>query len=193
MPYLDIFGQIAARYDRLLPFRDGTRLRRLLGLPIAGRLLDIGGGTGRVSAAFAAETGLTVVLDESPEMLRQAVAKGLPAVCASAERLPFADGVFQRALMVDSLHHMADAQTSLAEACRVLCVGGAGHDAGRLVIEEPNIAHNRVRLIALGERLLGMRSRFYRAAHLRDMLRVCGARILQEEEGADVWLVATHG
>ncbi len=193
MSYRDIFGRIAAYYDRLLPFGDGTRLRRLLALPITGWLLDIGGGTGRVSINFAAEIGLTVVLDESHEMLRQAAAKGLPAVCASAEHLPFADGVFQRALMVDSLHHMADAQASLAEACRVLCVGGAEHDAGRLVIEEPNIEHNRVRWIALAERLLGMRSRFYRAAHLRDMLHVCGARVLQEEEGINVWIVAAHG
>jgi len=57
----------------------------------------------------------------------------------------------------------------------------------------PNIAHNRVRLIALAERLLEMRSRFFRPAHLRAMLGVCGACILQEEGGANVWIVATHG
>ena len=46
----DHFGLLAPFYERVIPPPDLRRWQELLRLPVAGNLLDAGGGTGRVSA-----------------------------------------------------------------------------------------------------------------------------------------------
>ena len=55
--------------------------------------------------------------------------------CADAAHLPFCDGRFATVLIRDVLHHLAQPEATLAEACRVLAPGGS------FVLIEPN-AHN---------------------------------------------------
>ena len=57
--------------------------------------------------------------------------------------------------MVDALHHVADQTRHRSRALRVFEPGG------RIVIEEPDIRYFGVKLIALGEKLLLMRSHFF--------------------------------
>jgi ubiquinone/menaquinone biosynthesis C-methylase UbiE len=165
-PPFDHFRFVAAIYDRFAgDGADGEAERRvlaeLLALPVDGWLLDAGGGTGRISGGISSQTSGVVVADASLPMLRQARPKvGLFPARAQAERLPFADGVFARILIVDAFHHFYDQEAVTAELWRVLRPGG------RLVLLEPNIERWAVKLIALGERLLLMRSRFYRAEAL---------------------------
>ena len=54
-----------------------------------------------------------------------------------------------------------------------------------MVVEEPDISLWGVKLAALAERLLLMRSRFASIADLRNVLERAGARILAVEEGPD--------
>ena len=84
------------------------RGRSLNGAP-GSRLADIGGGTGNYALALKREGWDPVVVDRSPEMLARAAAKGLEAVEADAQRLPFEDERFDAALMLSMLHHVADA------------------------------------------------------------------------------------
>ncbi|HVE53668.1 MAG TPA: methyltransferase domain-containing protein, partial [Ramlibacter sp.] len=51
--------------------------------------------------------------------------RGLRFVEASAERLPFPDGHFDRAMMLRSFHHMPDQEAALRELRRVLKPGGS--------------------------------------------------------------------
>ncbi len=180
---IDHFGFAAPVYDRMLGAPDAGRLRRLLGTE--GLLLDLGGGTGRVSARLDPPT---VVCDLSRRMLIRSRRKGLAAVAGRAEALPFPDGRFHRALVVDSLHHFADRNAVLAELARVL------HPDGRLLIEEPDLRRPLVRLAALGEKLLGMDSQFSPPPALLDMLSAAGftARIA-ETDRFRAWIVATPG
>ena len=165
-PPFDHFRFVATIYDRFAgdsAAREADRqaLADLLALPDSGWLLDAGGGTGRVSGGLSALTGGVVIADASLPMLRQARAKpGLTPVRAQVERLPFADGHFARILISDAFHHFYDQEAAIAELWRVLQPGG------RLVLLEPNVERGAVKLIALGERLLLMRSRFYRAEAL---------------------------
>jgi len=177
---IDHFGFAAPIYDRVLGAPDAARLRRLLGTE--GRLLDLGGGTGRVSVRLDPPT---VVCDLSRRMLIRARRKGLAATAGRAEALPFPDGLFHRALVVDSLHHFADRAAALAELARVL------HPDGRLLIEEPDLRRPLVRLAALGERLLGMDSQFDPPPTLLDMLSAAGftARVA-ETDRFRAWIVA---
>ena len=153
---LDHFDLIASFYERVIPPPDPAELTALLRLPIAGCMLDAGGGTGRVSAALRGMVGTLVVSDLSHNMLRQASAKGdLDAVRAHVERLPFPDHTFDRLLVVDALHHFCDQRDAIGDLLRVLRPGG------RLVIEEPDYSRVIVKLVALAEKLALMRSTFH--------------------------------
>jgi ubiquinone/menaquinone biosynthesis C-methylase UbiE len=71
-----------------------------LHIPRPGRILDVGCGTGRLPARIvsAYQEAQVVGVDASTEMIKNAVAAPdihpLRYICAVAERLPFADAVF---------------------------------------------------------------------------------------------------
>jgi len=147
------FDLIARFYDRVFHFLGPERLMSLLQAQTSELILDIGGGTGRVSQTFG-DDYVVVVCDPSWGMLRETRQKQMIACCGLAEQLPFADAAFDRIVMVDTFHHLRDQHVAAKETLRVLRPGG------RLVIEEPDIRRWGVKLIALGERLLLMHSRF---------------------------------
>jgi SAM-dependent methyltransferase len=60
-----------------------------------------------------------VAVEPSPEMIRQRPPGAAPVVQAVAEALPFADGAFDAALAVLTLHHWTDRDRGLAELRRV--------------------------------------------------------------------------
>ncbi len=175
----DHFDLVARFYDRVFHFLGPERLMSLLQAQPSERILDIGGGTGRVSQTFG-DDYTVVVCDPSWGMLREARQKQMIACCALAERLPFANDAFDRIVMVDTFHHLHDQHVAAKEILRVL------HSGGRLVIEEPDIRRRAVKWTALGERLLLMRSRFYSIADLARVFEEAGARILAIEEGRDL-------
>jgi demethylmenaquinone methyltransferase/2-methoxy-6-polyprenyl-1,4-benzoquinol methylase len=181
---MDHFAWIAPLYDRIFEFLDPTRLIALLEPGPSHRLLDVGGGTGRVTTALVPHVRQACIVDVSLGMLAQAQDKGLCAYQAVAEGLPFADESFDRILIVDAFHHFHDWPRAAVELVRVLRPGG------RLVIEELNIRHWSTKLIALGERLLLMRSRFYAPADLARLFQVAGGRVtLHQDRGSIYWAV----
>jgi ubiquinone/menaquinone biosynthesis C-methylase UbiE len=94
-------------------------LRELL--PDPGLGLEIGVGTGR----FAEPLGVAIGIDPSLRMLKHARRRGIAAVCAVAEALPFRHDVFDHALIVTTICFVDDARAMLSEACRVLKPEGA--------------------------------------------------------------------
>jgi len=159
------FDLMASVYDQLIGTPDLTRLCETLKLPTGGWMLDGGGGTGRISSRLRDLAGKLVISDLSLQMLKRAQGKGdLLPVQSHVERLPFRDGSFERVLVVDALHHFCDQREAISDLLRVLKPGG------RLVIEEPNINHLAVRMVALAEKLALMHSHFYSPAEIRDMI-----------------------
>jgi SAM-dependent methyltransferase len=101
-----------------------------------GHLLEVGAGAGRNTPRYAGFSRVTL-LDYSRSQLAQARSRlGDGAryvyVVADVYRMPFADGTFDAATMIRTLHHMAEPGRALGEIRNAL---GSG---GRLILEYPN-------------------------------------------------------
>jgi demethylmenaquinone methyltransferase / 2-methoxy-6-polyprenyl-1,4-benzoquinol methylase len=97
------------------------------------QVLDIAGGTGDLSLAFAQKvggTGQVVHTDINEAMLREGrnrlLNKGhvLPTLVCDAEKLPFPDEHFDRVSVAFGLRNMTHKDLALREMCRVLKKGG---------------------------------------------------------------------
>lgn len=111
--YEDWFGKHGAAYvSELLAMRPFV--------PLEGRGLEIGVGSGR----FAAPLGVQVGVDPSPAMLAYAAARGIDVVEGTAEQLPFEADSFDFAIVVTTICFVDSPAQMLAEARRVLKPGG---------------------------------------------------------------------
>lgn len=181
MPF-DHFDFIAPLYNRIGDYSSLDIMIDAAGLPTNGRLLDAGGGTGRVAFALRDQAAQVVVADVSLGMLRFAASKpGLQAAAAQAELLPFPDLTFDCVVMVDAFHHVIHQADTARELFRVLKPGG------RIVIEEPDIRSFGVKLIALGEKMLLMRSHFLAPNQVAALFDYSRTHIIAKDSSA--WIV----
>ena len=92
-------------------------------LPLRGRGLEIGVGTGR----FAAPLGVEVGVEPAKAMVAIARKRGIKVLEAYAEELPFEGESIDFILMVTVPCFLADPFRALCEATRVLKPRGPGH------------------------------------------------------------------
>lgn len=141
-----VFDRVAARYDLMNDLMSAGvhRLWKSLFLdllaPKAGeRLIDVAGGTGDIARAFlsradrrGAQDGETraVICDINERMLRAGRARAdvvgdrLTRVAGDAEHLPFPDRSFDAYTIAFGIRNVTDRAAALAEAFRVLKIGG---------------------------------------------------------------------
>ena len=184
MPALDHFSLVAPFYDRIFQLPDIDLLLSHVAPAPHHKLLDVGGGTGRVAQHFVGHVAQVCILDPNPHMLLQGQRKGICITRGQAEELPFASHTFDRVIMVDAFHHLRDQELALRDLLRVLKPGG------RLVIEEPDIRRRAVQLVAVGEKLLLMRSQFRSARELVAMVERAGGQAQVEGQGHTIWAIA---
>lgn len=102
--------------------------------PIAGRrVIDIGCGAGRLAGALARRGARVTAVDPDPSAVAAAAGlEGVEAVQAPGEALPFAEGSYDGAVFLNSLHHVPAQlmDAALHEAARVVV-----HGAPVLVVE----------------------------------------------------------
>jgi ubiquinone/menaquinone biosynthesis C-methylase UbiE len=184
MPLFDHFDGLAPLFDWLIRPPTDNHLVEVTGLPISGRILDAGGGTGRIAQMLSGKAGQIVVADTSLKMLKVAKSKGgFGVVSSETEHLPFPDTCFERIVVVDTFHHLSDQNLSLGELWRVLMPGG------RLVIEEPNIRRFNVKLVALVEKLTLFRSHFVSAERISAWLEKLSAQTRVFRSGDNAWVI----
>lgn len=127
------FEQVADVYERARPDYPPAAIDALaarLGAGPGRRILDLGAGTGKLTAPLLA-TGADVVAVEPLPAMRERLRARIPdehrdhldVIDASAERLPLEDGSVDGAAAAQAFHWF-DAVPALAEVRRVLASGG---------------------------------------------------------------------
>lgn len=129
-----------------------TALRRTRRPGPPGRLIDVGGGAGGVTARLGWDPGRVVLVEGSVPLVQAARRRGLRSVRAAVDHLPVPDRSVEVVALLDVIEHLADPLPALREARRVLAPGG------RLVITVP--AHPR--LWSDADVLLGHHRRYTR-------------------------------
>lgn len=137
-----VFDSVASKYDLMNDLMSGGlhRLWKRFTVEEAGirpghTVLDLAGGTGDLSRAFArrvGQDGHVVLADINRAMLEQGrrrlvdagVAGNLSIVQVDAENLPFADRSFDRVCIAFGLRNVTHKEAALASMYRVLKPGG---------------------------------------------------------------------
>jgi demethylmenaquinone methyltransferase/2-methoxy-6-polyprenyl-1,4-benzoquinol methylase len=135
-----VFDSVASKYDVMNDMMSmgmhrawKTYTVAVANLKAGERVLDIAGGTGDLSRAFArkvGETGMVVHTDINEAMLRtgrnRLLDEGLilPTGLCDAEKLPFKSESFDLVSVAFGLRNMTHKDQALAEMCRVLKPGG---------------------------------------------------------------------
>lgn len=125
-PSLTTFGMTSseARYF--------SRFLAKSGLEFHGRVLDIGCGNGRFTRLIAPEAEFIEAIDANENQEWNEPHSNIRFSVGDAERLRFADEVFDTVIAMNMLHHTADPNKAIAEMVRVCRYGG------RVVFIEPN-------------------------------------------------------
>lgn len=123
---------------------------RTLRLSPADRILDVGGGTGGVSARLRDLVRSVAVIEPSaPLTLRgQRRHPGVAFTVGDGRSLPVRDASVDHVLLIEVLHHLADADGVLHEAARVL------RPEGSILIEESEWRGLSGRVRAFAEHVL---------------------------------------
>jgi len=116
-----------------------------------GAILDVGGASGQLAALLAVALGAHVtVLDPEAKLLAH-VPEGerVHIVMGVAESIPSGDGLFDAVVATDAFHHFRNQTVAVAEFARVVRAGGA------VLVLDPDPRPFAMRLVALGERIVG--------------------------------------
>lgn len=150
-----LFHRFSDRWDDQAVQRVSARLKPYV--PVGGSLLDVGGGTGALARRLhdALDADVTV-LDPTPEMIKYLPDTGpVRGVLGVAEAMPFDDASFDAIIVTDAFHHFRDQEGSVSEFARVVRPGGV------VLVYELDPSGVLMRLVVLGERLLGEPGAFF--------------------------------
>ncbi len=160
-----IFSNIAHRYDDFVGTFDYDKIATYLPLMKDELILDLGGGTGRVSKDLANNTNGCIILDLSYKMLLQAKMKSrsMFLIQGLSQHLPFRKKSLKQIFLNDSLHHIAEQEITVQDCFNVL------DSKGKLIIREYDKKKFRTKILILFEKIVRFGSKFLSADQLSEM------------------------
>lgn len=177
-----LFERLSVRKRR----RDIPAVRDALAAHADTRILDVGGGGGSATHAYAAGCRDVTVLEPDPRKTAYGRRHHphLAFVEGHAERIPFPDRSFDRVVGIVSFHHVEDPARAIGEIRRVL------RPDGRLVLFEMRPAgHGGPLTHLLGRPVHGSDPHFYEPEDLRRLLEEHGLRDVSVRDGASGYLL----
>ncbi len=178
---MNLFSLLAPFYDYFMAPLHKKQSKILLArlAPLNHRkVLDLGGGTGKLAAQLEKAGANVWLLDSSAAMLKRA-RRVLPenrTVLGDAASLPFAENSFDVVMIIDALHHFRNQEVVLQEALRVLMPGG------KLAILDFNRKNIAVKALAIFERILLEPALLLTAEQLEKILAEKGFVYLETEK-----------
>ncbi len=172
--------------DLAMRSRDAMAERRKLVPRAAGRVLEVGVGSGLNLALYGPEVQIVYGLDPSPELARMArrrlAALGLPVrlVAGSGEAVPLPDGSVDTVVSTWTLCSIPDPARALAEIRRVLAPGGRFIFIEHGLAPDPRVAAWQRRLEPVWRRLAGG---CHLARAMDGLIASAGFRITEIERG----------
>jgi len=149
------FDAAAGQYDRCSnPYTTRRRAETLASF-VRGRWIELGGGTGAVSAAVA-DRSRGIHSDIAPAMCRAAVQRlHRPSLCFDAQTIPLKCESVDAAVSAEMIYYLENPDRFLGEAFRVLKPGG------RLILSTTNPAVAFLDRARAFLRRLGFRQMFF--------------------------------
>jgi ubiquinone/menaquinone biosynthesis C-methylase UbiE len=163
MKFFDIIAPLYARVH-LSDEKTFITLRRLADFKETDKVLDLGGGAGRVAKFFSAKGLEIAVLDPSAGMISECKKKGgINCIAGVAENIPFDDLYFDKIIIIDAFHHFQNHGKAIPEIRRVL------KENGKLIIEEVEFGRIGNWLLEKLEALVGAKSKIFMSQDLVKM------------------------
>jgi ubiquinone/menaquinone biosynthesis C-methylase UbiE len=141
-----IFARLLARASTVEERKGGAEHRRRLLAGLRGRVLEVGVGTGISFPYYPAEVEELVAVEPEPHLRRLAERAAADApipvrvVDAVADRLPFADGEMDAAVVAGVLCSVPDPAAALGELARVIRPGGELRFFEHVLARSPRLA-----------------------------------------------------
>jgi len=168
MSKFNFWNWYAKWYDRFegqRANRDIPLIKELAQFSLEDKVLDLGGGTGRVSEKIKDLVDEVIVADTSFGMLKEAAKKGLKTFSFAVLPLSFPDETFDKILLIKALHHFSYPEEYLKETYRMLKRGGA------LIIEDPDYDRWLIKIsLTLVEKFLDPNVRGYTKSQIKNLL-----------------------
>lgn len=153
MGFFNWAAPLVRRFGDRFTTEDAAKIAGWLRPAVApgGHVLDVGGGAGQLAALLAdALDARVTVLDPTAEMVAHVpTSDQVSAVQGTAEAMPLPDDGFDAIVVTDAFHHFRDQGAAVAEFTRV------ARDGGLVLVLDPDPRPLSMRLIRLGEMLLG--------------------------------------
>jgi ubiquinone/menaquinone biosynthesis C-methylase UbiE len=143
------------------------------------KLLDLGGGVGRIARFFVGKVDDITVSDSSSGMIEKCKSiNSIKCVVSPAEKLPFENGIFNKIIIIEAIHHFDNFDKVLMEVKRILKPGGM------IIVEEINGKKFLGIAMMVVEKLLGMTSNTYIAQDLLSIFQKHGfeMRVYNEDK-----------
>ncbi len=160
-----IFSNIAHWYDDFVGSLDFDKVAEFIPLYEDELILDLGGGTGRVSQDLGKNTKGCIILDLSFKMLLQAKEKSrsMFLINGLSQNLPLREASLKQIFLNDSLHHIADQEGTLADCYYTLGTNG------KLIIREYDKKKIRTKFLIFFEKIVRFGSKFLSTKELSEM------------------------